>query len=430
MQLTLNYLGESFGVFLIYASSFFIYALPVVLVFVFWHYFVLSQQLRFLAKQKYVLLQVQVPRDVPKSPLAMEIVLGAFHQTIGESVWYDRIFLGKSRAFFSLEIVSIEGDVRFLIWTRDLVRKFIETQIYSQYPNAEIKEISDYTSAVPYAKIGSDWNLFGVEWKLSKPDPYPIKTYVDYGLDKDPKEEFKVDPMLPVLEWLGDLGRGEQAWVQIIVRANKGKKDFTTMWRERDWQSEGKQLIQDIMDEAKERSGPPPEERGGDFRFSMLTEGERNVIKAIDRSIGKHGFDCGIRSLYLAKKDVYNPANVAGLFGTMKQYSSNDLNGFKPADFTNYDYPWQDYINIPVFDPRMGIPFFSLHGRRLLYKKWKFFDAYRRRSWFFPPHERKPYVLNAEELATMYHFPGEVAETPTFKRIESQKAEPPPNLPI
>lgn len=430
MEWFVNFIGESYSIFIPYAASFLVYAVPIVLVPILWHFFVEYRRELFLAKQKTILLQVQVPRDVPKSPLAMEIILGVFHQTIGESTAYDRYVLGKVRAHSSLEIVSIEGDVRFLIWAREGLRKFIETQIYSQYPNAEIKEMPDYTAAVPYAKEGSDWDLFGVEWQLTKPDPYPIKTYVDYNLDKDPKEEYKVDPMLSMLEWLGDLGRGEQAWVQIILRANKGKGDKVTPWIDRDWQGEGKQLIEEIIEESKKRSGTPGDAESAMIRFSNLTEGERNVIKAIDRSIGKHGFDCGIRSLYLARKDVYNPANVAGLFGSMKQYSSNDLNGFKPRDYTNYDYPWQNYINLPWFDPPTGVPFFSPKGNRLLYKKWMFFDAYRRRSWFFPPYERKPYVLNTEELATLYHFPGEVAATPTFKRIESSKAEPPPNLPI
>ena len=413
-----------------YASSFFIYALPVVLVFVFLHVWVTYRRERFLMEKKYILLQVQVPRDVPKSPLAMEIVLGTFHQTFGETTWYDRYILGKARAHFSLEIASVEGDVRFLIWTNDAARKFIETQIYSQYPNAEIKVVPDYTANVPYAEDGADWELFGVEWALSKDDPYPIKTYVDYGLEKDPNEEFKVDPMLSVLEWLGDMGRGEQGWFQIIVRANKGKKDYTSLWRNRDWQAEGKQLIEEIIENSKNRGGEFDSKTGEDFRYANLTEGERDAIKAITRSIGKHGFDCGIRAMYIAKKDVYNPANVAGLFGTFKQYSSNALNGFKPRDMTKYNYPWQDYINFPKDELPMSIPFFSPTGRRGIIRKWKYFDAYRRRSWFFPPYERKPFVLNAEELATIYHFPGQVAETPTFKRIESLKAEPPPNLPI
>ncbi len=360
MGLFLNILSENLVLLTQQSFLWLVFAVPVVLLFILFDLLIVARRAQFLAKQKYVVLQIKVPRDVPKSPLAMEIVMNAFHQTVGESTWYDRIVLGKMRAHSSLEIVSIEGDVRFMIWTNARIQKFIETQIYSQYPNAEIKEVLDYTTMVPYAKEGSDWDLFAFEFKLTKPDPYPIKTYVDYNLDKDPKEEFKIDPMTPVLEFLGDIGRGEHAWFQIIVRANKGKKDPTTFWRNRDWQQEGKDLIQKIMDEAKERSGPLPEDATNDFRMSMLTEGDRNAIKAIDRNIGKQGFDCGIRALYLGRKDVFNPANVAGLAVTMKQYSSNDLNGFKPRDFTDVDYPWQKYINIPFPSTSSSVPFFSL----------------------------------------------------------------------
>jgi len=39
-------------------------------------------------------------------------------------------------------------------------------------------------------------------------------------------------------------------------------------------------------------------------------------------------------------------------------------------------------------------------------------------------------VLNTEELATVFHFPGSVAQTSGIGRIEAQKAEPPSNLPF
>ena len=41
-----------------------------------------------------------------------------------------------------------------------------------------------------------------------------------------------------------------------------------------------------------------------------------------------------------------------------------------------------------------------------------------------------PLNLNAIELATIFHFPGMVSETPSFKRLESKIAKPPSNLPI
>jgi hypothetical protein len=404
--------------------------LPVALGYVLFWIWMKYIQAKYFASLKHVLLEFKVPREVPKSPLAMELFLNSLHQTTGESTWYDRIVLGKVRAYFSLEIVSIEGDVRFFIRTREFIRKHMETQFYSQFPDGEVREVPDYTLNVPFAQEDSDWDMFGVEFILSKPDAYPIKTYVDYGLLNDPKDELKIDPITPVIEYMGDLGRGEQAWFQILVRSNKGLKDPTSYWGKRaPWAEDGKKLIDEIMEKAKDRSGTLPEEAQQDFRFSMLTEGEREIIKAIERNISKLGFDCGIRSLYLAKKGRENWDNIAGIFGTMKQYNSNNLNSFRPRVYTDVDYPWQKYIDIPVMDPPPPANFFSFTGNRIEQIKWHLFNAYRRRSWFFPPYERKPFVLNSEELATIFHFPGRVSETPTFERIESKKSEPPANLP-
>ena len=384
--------------------------LPPVLAFVLFKAWGNYRRFAFLASQKMVLLEVRIPQNVDKSPLAMEIVLAALHQTVGESTLWDRVMVGKVRAQFSLEIVSIEGNVKFIIYTRQSMRIFLEAQIYSQFASAEIHEVPDYTAQVPYGKEGSDWAMYGAEFGLIKPDPYPIKTYVDYETNKDIFEEKKVDPITPLLEWMGSIRKGEQVWFQIIVRSNKGTKDPTTYWL-KDWKGEAKAEVDRIIEDSKKRLEAPSEEAGYKS-FPYLTEGERQMMKAIERSVGKLGFDCGIRAIYIAKKDNYNPANIAGVMGTLKQYNSNDLNGFKPTKYTDFDYPWEDYKKF-----------------RLSKLKWVLFDSYRRRSWFLPPYERKPFVLNSEELATIYPFPGKVATTPTFERIESKKAEPPRNLP-
>jgi hypothetical protein len=95
-------------------------------------------------------------------------------------------------------------------------------------------------------------------------------------------------------------------------------------------------------------------------------------------------------------------------------FASGEFNAIKGRKATDFDYPWQDWNNI-----------------RLNKLKWEFFDAYVRRSYFRGPHKRKPFVLNTEELATIFHFPGNiVTQTPTLERVDSRKAEPPQNLPI
>jgi hypothetical protein len=290
------------------------------------------------------------------------------------------------------------------------MKEIVETQIYAQYPDVEVSEVPDYSLNVHYdpEKI----TLWGTEFKLTEDDPYPIKTYVDYGLDKDPKEEFKVDPISNVMEYLGSLGQGEQAWIQIIVRANKGKKaEDLPFWKSgtEDWKEEGEELINKLLERDKSDKGDDM----GKF-FKVRTEGEKDVVTAIERSISKFGFDCGMRVIYLAEEDKFKKVNMGGLVGSVKQYGSQNLNGFKPnsKSTTDFDYPWQDY-----------------KGKRVERRKVRIIDAYRRRSYFYPPYRKKPFVLSSEELATIFHFPGDVVQTPTLSRIESKKAEAPINLP-
>src|SRR5574343_775108 len=56
-----------------------------------------------------VLLEIKLPKEINKSPAAMEVVINALHQTGKEGTWVDRIWKGQTRPWFSLEITSFEG---------------------------------------------------------------------------------------------------------------------------------------------------------------------------------------------------------------------------------------------------------------------------------------------------------------------------------
>lgn len=396
------YIGPAFGIIF---STWFIW-LPIALAVGFFYIWVNYKRREFHFKQGSTLLEVRLPREVSRSPKAMETVLGVFHQTGGERTFIDKYINGKTRAWFSLEIVSIEGNVRFFIWMRKNFKDLVESQIYAQYPTVEIYEVEDYT--LPAFSDPNTNTIWGCEFELTKPDAYPIKTYVDYGLDKDPDEEFKVDPLVSFIEFLGSVGKGEQVWLQIIVRANKKEKRKPGTWfGTTDWKEEARQEIKKLREEGFITF------EGEERRQPSQTEGTKQAISAIERSLSKLAFDCGMRGLYIADKDKFNPINITGLIGSTKAFSWQDLNGFRPArGLTVFDYPWQDY------------------GDKLKNKiKAKLLDAYKRRAYFFPPHKSPPFVLTTEELATLFHFPGQVAATPTFSRIPSRKAEPPSNLP-
>lgn len=362
---------------------------------------------RFIENLEWTLLEIKIPKDIEKTPLAMEIALAnALSQTGGVGTWYAKYWEGNLLHWFSLEMVSKGGSVHFFIRTPSRFRDIVETQIYAQYPTMEIYEVEDYVNETMESMRKEEWSLFGSDIVLTGKDPLPIKTYVDYPAE--------IDPITPVIEFLGSIGTNEEIWIQILVRPTTKRFHKPGTWfGKQDWKDEGLAEIKKLKEKYAFKEG----EKG----IGELTQAEKEAISSIEKNISKVGFDVGIRGLYLAKKESFNGTRIAALLGAWKQYNAVNANGFKPSNVTDFDYPWQDPS-----------------GKRTLRLKRELFDAYIRRSYFYEPHESrgygaykaKPFVLNAEELATIYHFPSKLTQTPSFKRIESKKSEPPVNLPI
>ena len=246
-----------------------------------------------------------------------------------------------------------------------------------------------------------------------KPDAYPIKTYVDYGLDKTSvEEEEKVDPMSAVLEYLSSIGKGEQIWIQIIMRAHTEEKPIPDLiFGKKDWKTSASKEIDKIM--KRDKKPKKDEKETINFGEFLLTKGERAKVEAMERNLGKLPFDCGIRGMYIANNENFDAISIPGLIGSFRQYSSNDLNEIKFYDWTDFDYPWQDFRNM-----------------RKDYMKRRIIAAYKARSFFYEPYKRKHFVLSSEELATIFHLPGKAVETSSLNRVVSRKAEAPANLPI
>lgn len=398
--------------------------LPVALLFISWHLWIHYIRKSYIMGLDWVLLEIGLPRDVFKSPQAMEVFFTtALYQTGGVGTWFHRYWLGKVPSWHSLEIVSIDGNVKFFIRIERRLRRFVESQLYAQYPQLEIFEREDYVYQVPVHGKDSVWSLWGTEFKLSKPDPYPIKTYIDYGLDKATgslEENEKIDPITPLIEFFGSLKKGEQMWLQILIRPanweryDKVKKDPKKdgFFAKQKWVEETKKEIDNILKEAIREIENPDKTKRKEYQ---LTEGQKFIIAALERAANKYGFDSGMRIIYLAPKENFDPNIIPGVTSVIRQFNSPSMNGFEvePSTATGFDYPWDD---------------FSGNKSHLL--KSSILDAYKKRGYFYSPFRKKPFVLTTEELATIYHFPGRVLETPTLARSESQKSAAPSNLPI
>jgi hypothetical protein len=408
-----------------------------------WRMWIHYIQQDFISGIKFVVLEIVPPREVLRSPKAMELFItnALFHFSMKggkEEFWQGAVWF-----WFSLEIASIEGQVHFYIRTPSRIRDLIETQMYAQYPQAQVKLVEDYTLCVDEITPESEWNAWGCEFDLKKPEAYPLKTYVDFGLDKDPKEEFKVDPVSPIVEFFGSLKKGEQAWMQIVITPSKKEYHTKGTWfGKHDWVEEARNELFKLLSPYTSQR----EDQIGDkiLKASRIEVRVPDFLKRaterMNQKVSKLGFDTGIRVLYLAKKEIYPPGtrtdNSRNIRLVFRQFDAPDINGL-------------NRVNSTQGDAYSGI--FTASKETVMLLANRMLEQYRERAFFHLPlrHElfnthnipwpisgtvkayKHPptFVLNAEELATLWHFPGQIMRVPTLERIESKEASPPPNLP-
>ena len=407
----------------------------------------------FISGIEFVLLEIIPPREVVRSPQAMELFISnaLFHWSMKggkEEYWQGAVWF-----WFSLEIVSLEGQVHFYIRTPSRIRGLIETQMYAQYPQSQVKVVEDYTLGVDEITPKSAWNAWGCEFRLIRPEAFPIKTYIDFGLDEDPKEEYKVDPISPIIEFFGSLKKGEQAWLQFVITPSK------KMWRTKGTWFGKHNLIEKSKIQIKKllaayarhhkdlmkKEGYTVEYRTPDFF--------KNSVTAMSAKTSKLGFETGVRLMYVAKKEIYpvgqRTNNSRDIRLILRQFSRPDCN-----EFYRFNSAQGDALNSGILglSPKQVMimanrmlheyrerAFFHLPLRHHLFHEHTFLlSSHWTHAWymfivknFFLPYvHHQTFVLNTEELATVWHFPGQILKVPTLERIESKEASPPTNLPI
>src|SRR3989344_4631943 len=377
----------------------------------------------FISGIDYVLLEIVPPRDVERSPKAMELFItnALYHwSTKGgkEEYWQGAVWF-----WFSLEIASIDGQVHFYVRTPTRIRSLIETQMYAQFPQAQVKAVEDYTLAVDEITPESDWNGWGCEFKLLKPEGYPIRTYIDYALDEDPKEEYKVDPLSPVIELFGSIQKGEQMWMQVVITPSK-KTYHTegTLFGKHDWVQESRNDTNRLLAPYTRIFAPGvpgASATKGVYAPVYLTA----TLEKMSKKRDKLGFDTGVRIMYVAKKEIFPPGhrtnNSRNIRLILRQYENPSANGFNRFNSTQGD-AYGRRITISTKTEMMLAnrmlnqyrerAFFHLPLRHVLFTKdnlkWPLsllFHAY---------HHPETFVLNVEELATIWHFPGQITRVP------------------
>ncbi|MAG28829.1 hypothetical protein CL632_01630 [bacterium] len=383
--------------------------------------------------RKFILLAIDVPRDNEQSPKAVESIFAALHGALpGSNNLYQQWWLGKTPDAFSVELISIEGYVQFLVQTQEEYRNMVESAFYAQYPDAEITQVEDYV----YGQEGefkdltfpSDkYDIIGSEIVFLNQDAYPIRLHMEF--EHSLSQEFK-DPMASLLETMNSMGPGEQLWFQWVI----------TPEYDDNWHPQSEKLAMKIAGKSVETpqnaadkfigglvkwvdaigvaifpfyNQTEESEKQDDMPSLMLhlTPAEQKQVESIQLKADKHGFWTKFRYMYIAKKEVASKARgLSPVFGSLKQFSSLNSNSIKPHKYTKTFSLY--YLMVP---------------QRMASRQNKLLRAYQNRSRSMGS---SGIILNTEELATLYHFPTEVVKAPLVSRTQSKRASAPISLPI
>lgn len=403
-----------------------------------WRYYLKT---RYFFNLQWVLLEVKIPRDIAKSPQAMEQIFAGLQTLHYEFDPLEIYWEGLQHDFCMFEMASMGGETKFYVRCPVFYRNVVEAQIYGQYPEAEIVEAEDYMNQLPAVIPNAEYDIFGIEFKLEKPDPYPIRTYIEFATTETMKEEErKIDPFASLAEVMGKIQPGEHIGYHLIMRPCQNNN----------WKDEGERLVSKLIgrkvDEkpsgvvavfmevanfiseiiavlstpsSEAKAVPKREEKDGTSLMQHLSPGTSNIVAAIERNILKPGWEVIIRFCYIARRDMFSKSHLSGFIGALRTYNTLTMNSFivnGKAMATKTPWWWMP----------------SWKAKRRLHKQRLFYSYYRSRKGFTDTWtlRSKIIVLNTEELATIYHYPSLIAQSPTMPKIESKRSEPPATLPV
>lgn len=325
-----------------------------------------------------VLLMLEVPRANDKKELAAEQMLAALHGILRtkKEVRYD----GGIEDHISLEIAAIGQRIRFYIWAPKHLQAFVEGQIYAQYPTVQIYEQTEDYSKRPLTQEV----VMSSELVLTDNETIPIKTF----------PSFEVDPLAAITATLAKLDEpGEEAWIQIMARPVSD-----------DWHKKGTKMIRRIeggggffggntvsyLGQAITALNAPPEPT--EKSAPELSERDKTRIRAIEEKGTKLGYQVKIRIVYAGPHEHLAKLRMQAIQGAFKQFNTTNLNGFQGTAS-------------------------SFSTERLLAYQTRFFVD-------------QGFILNIEELASLFHLPHTSVETPNIVWATTKTAEPPANIPV
>jgi hypothetical protein len=193
----------------------------------------------------------------------------------------------------------------------------------------------------------------------------------------------EVDPMNSIINVMSKLSKDESISIQYVVRSAtsgwhaKAKKVVTKII-EKNSVSQGIKSANHFADVLKLLSIPESKPKSNEpITPKTLTEVEREMVKAMEEKNSKSGLDVNIRVVACAKTKIQ-----------AKLYLDNIASSF--SEYNNYSYG-NNFSRISEGNDRLVQDF--------IYRRFQ---------------EKVSFLLNTEELASIFHFPLKYTETPNI----------------
>lgn len=411
------------------------------------------------AQIEYEVISVRVSRDNEIGPIIAEQIFATIHGIHRKISFWQRL-QGITQDKISFELANIGRSIRFYIAFPKELRNLVEGQIYAQYPDVEIELVKDYSRGTEMAishkksseknsdsqglvplsglnnllasteekfeKYSCFRNAVGMELGLMAPDIYPIKRWPQF---EDQLARVPVDPLAGITATFSKLNDPEdQIWMQLVISPLEDRwrvvfrrcikiidrgifanlEQFTAIYAR--WYCQRSSLIRMIFfplylifwfqgfgiekTTAKSVAAGSTTESINNVEETLSRtnhEGETIAQASIDKVI-RLMFDASLRIVYVPKHQDKLAAEIKlrEIAGGFKQFNLPHLNGFEMKSLINGEEIVERFYQRKIVDP---------------------------------------FVMNVEELATVYHLPSKMVATPNIYWVRSKKLEPPLDLP-
>lgn len=281
----------------------------------------------------------------------------------------------------AFEIIIEKKLIKFYLTVPDHMRTFVEQQLSASYPDAFIEEVEDYN-------IFSSQSTILVSYlKFTRESAFPIKTY----------RKSDQDPLNSLTNVLSKVPDGDGAAYQFVVRSaykswrDRGVKIASLMQQGMNMQDaiKGGHKQNPIIKELSVLASKKEEEKK-EYRLSPQ---EEETVKGLEEKASKAGLDVCVRLVVSSVSPTAAESTLQNMLNVFSQYNIYQYgNSFAKA--------------IPRSKTKAI--------RKFIYRA---FD------------ERYSMVMNAEELASLWHLPLPWTETPNIKWLGARTGPVPTDVP-